>query len=93
MPEKQTMERARRERRQGKSGRATGSRTTAKRGRAAAKSGSRHASTASGAKRTKRWSAGVMARSDAMDLETGVFKLRSAKQVALSLKQIGRAHV
>ena len=118
MPEKQTMER---DRRQGKAGHATGSRTTAKHGRAAAKSGSRHASTAaaggkrrasaapraktaraatrsagagkqhastaSGAKRTKKWSAGVMARSDAMDLETGVFKLRSAKQVALSLKR------
>jgi hypothetical protein len=38
-------------------------------------------------KRTKKWSAGVMARSDAMDLETGVFRLRSAKQVALSLKR------
>ncbi len=35
----------------------------------------------------KKWSAGVMARSDAMDLETGVFKARSARQVALSLKR------
>jgi Protein of unknown function (DUF3175) len=38
-------------------------------------------------KAAKKWSAGVMARSDAMDLETGVFKSRSARQVALSLKR------
>jgi hypothetical protein len=38
-------------------------------------------------KAVKKWSAGVMARSDAMDLETGVFKSRSARQVALSLKR------
>ena len=37
-------------------------------------------------KASKKWSADVMARSDAMDLETGVFKSRSARQVALSLK-------
>lgn len=35
----------------------------------------------------RKWSAGVMARSDAMDLEEGVFKARSARQVALSLKR------
>ena len=51
----------------------------------------RHASTAAPAKRTKKWSAGVMARSDAMDLESGVFKSRSAKQVALSLKRSAEA--
>src|SRR6201996_3099462 len=39
------------------------------------------------AKAGRKWSAGVMARSDAMDLETGVFKARSARQVALSLKR------
>jgi len=38
-------------------------------------------------KAAKKWSASVMARSDAMDLETGVFKSRSAHQVALSLKR------
>jgi hypothetical protein len=38
-------------------------------------------------KAPKKWSASVMARSDAMDLETGVFKSRSARQVALSLKR------
>jgi hypothetical protein len=43
------------------------------------------------AKSTRKWSAGVMARSDAMDLETGVFKSRSAKQVALSLKRSAEA--
>jgi hypothetical protein len=34
-----------------------------------------------------KWSAGVMGRSDALDLEKGVFKARSARQVALSLKR------
>jgi hypothetical protein len=38
-------------------------------------------------KAAKKWSAGVMAHSDAMDLESGVFKSRSARQVALSLKR------
>jgi hypothetical protein len=38
-------------------------------------------------KAPNKWSAGVMARSDAMDLQTGVFKSRSARQVALSLKR------
>jgi Protein of unknown function (DUF3175) len=38
-------------------------------------------------KAPKKWSAGVMAHSDAMDLESGVFKSRSARQVALSLKR------
>jgi hypothetical protein len=38
-----------------------------------------------------RWSAAVMAKSDAMDLEKGVFKLRSARQVALSLKRSAEA--
>jgi Protein of unknown function (DUF3175) len=41
---------------------------------------------------TRKWSAGVMARSDAMDLETGVFKSRSARQVALSLKRSESSH-
>jgi hypothetical protein len=35
----------------------------------------------------RKWSAKVMERSDAMDLESGVFKKRSARQVALSLKR------
>jgi hypothetical protein len=35
----------------------------------------------------RKWSASVMERSDAMDLEEGVFKSRSARQVALSLKR------
>jgi hypothetical protein len=34
-----------------------------------------------------RWSAGVARRSNALDLESGVFKKRSARQVALSLKK------
>jgi hypothetical protein len=35
----------------------------------------------------RRWSARVMRTSDALDLEPGVFKKRSARQVALSLKR------
>jgi hypothetical protein len=35
----------------------------------------------------RKWSAGVTQRSDAMDLEGGVFKKRSARQIALSLKR------
>lgn len=42
-------------------------------------------------KSARRWSAGVMRRSDALDLEKGVFKGRSAKQVALSLKRSAEA--
>ncbi len=34
----------------------------------------------------KRWSAAVMKRSDALDLERGVFTKRSPRQIALSLK-------
>lgn len=36
---------------------------------------------------SRKWSAGVTQRSDAMDLEAGVFKKRSARQIALSLKR------
>jgi hypothetical protein len=43
------------------------------------------------AKSARRWSAGVMQRSDALDLEKGVFKGRSARQVALSLKRSAEA--
>ncbi|MBS0417011.1 MAG: DUF3175 domain-containing protein [Proteobacteria bacterium] len=35
----------------------------------------------------RKWSAAVMKRSDAMDLEEGVFKKRTARQIALSLKR------
>jgi hypothetical protein len=38
-------------------------------------------------KATRKWSARVMQRSDALDLESGIFKKRSARQVALSLKR------
>ena len=60
----------------------------------AAKSGKgagRGAKAARSAKSGRKWSAGVMARSDSMDLETGVFKSRSARQVALSLKHSAEA--
>jgi hypothetical protein len=39
----------------------------------------------------KKWSAAVMRRSDAMDLEPGVFKLRSARAIAQSLKKSAEA--
>ncbi len=35
----------------------------------------------------KRWSARVMRTSNALDLEPGVFKLRSSRQIAQSLKR------
>jgi hypothetical protein len=35
----------------------------------------------------KRWSGAVTAHSNALDLEEGVFKKRSARQIALSLKR------
>jgi hypothetical protein len=35
----------------------------------------------------KRWSASVMKRSDALDLERGVFRLKSPGNIAASLKQ------
>jgi hypothetical protein len=38
-------------------------------------------------KRVAKWSARVTQRSDALDLERGVFTKRSARQVALSLKR------
>jgi Protein of unknown function (DUF3175) len=47
----------------------------------------RPASKSKGKKSTRKWSAGVTQRSDAMDLEAGVFKKRSARQIALSLKR------
>ena len=37
--------------------------------------------------KSRRWSAGVTQRSDALDLEHGVFKRRSAKGIAASLKR------
>jgi hypothetical protein len=36
---------------------------------------------------TKRWSGEVTKRSNALDLEEGVFKKRSAHEIALSLKR------
>ncbi|PWU20036.1 MAG: hypothetical protein C5B50_04910 [Verrucomicrobia bacterium] len=35
----------------------------------------------------RRWSAEVMRRSDALDLESGVFKRQSPRQIAFSLKR------
>jgi hypothetical protein len=39
----------------------------------------------------KKWSAAVMRKSDAMDLQPGIFKLRSASAVARSLKKSAEA--
>ncbi|WP_255458546.1 DUF3175 domain-containing protein [Nitrospira sp. KM1] len=38
-------------------------------------------------RKTRKWSAGVMKRSDALDLEQGVFTKKSPKEIAASLKR------
>lgn len=43
------------------------------------------------AKTGSRWSHRVMERSDALDLESGVFTKRSPRQIALSLKRSAEA--
>jgi hypothetical protein len=40
---------------------------------------------------TRKWSKQVMEHSDAMDLKTGVFKLKSARAIARSLKKSSEA--
>ena len=40
---------------------------------------------------TRKWSAKVTRDSDALDLKAGVFKSRSARQIALSLKKSAEA--
>ncbi len=40
-----------------------------------------------GARRARKWSARVTRESDALDLESGVFRKRSAVEIARSLKQ------
>jgi hypothetical protein len=54
------------------------------------KTAARRKSTAKRASK-RRWSAGVTRRSDALDLESGVFKLRSARKIAASLKHSAEA--
>ena len=44
-----------------------------------------------GRKAASRWSADVTRHSNALDLEEGVFKKRSARQIALSLKRSAEA--
>jgi hypothetical protein len=39
----------------------------------------------------RKWSADVAKRSDALDLEPGIFKLRSARRIALGLKKSAEA--
>jgi hypothetical protein len=56
--------------------------------RAPAKRVVKRTATKSAAKgKSRKWSAAVAQRSDAMDLESGVFKKTSARQIALSLKR------
>jgi hypothetical protein len=62
----------------------------AKRAKRVAKTRKRAAGRSKG-KSAKKWSASVMQRSDALDLESGVFKAHSAKQIALSLKRSAEA--
>jgi hypothetical protein len=42
-------------------------------------------------KKKAKWSKGVTQRSNAMDLKSGVFKLRSARAIAASLKKSAEA--
>ncbi|HEY6456098.1 MAG TPA: DUF3175 domain-containing protein [Steroidobacteraceae bacterium] len=44
-----------------------------------------------GATASRKWSRGVMEHSDAMDLQSGVFKLKSARAIARSLKRSSEA--
>lgn len=39
----------------------------------------------------RKWSAAVAKRSDALDLKSGIFKQRSARRIALSLKKSAEA--
>ena len=54
---------------------------------AAKKKARRKSSGAAGKAATRRWSARVLASSNALDLEPGVFKHRSARAIAASLKR------
>jgi len=61
-------------------------------GKANSQTAARHARVASRAKGApKKWSQKVMKESDAMDLKSGVFKLRSARAIAHSLKRSSEA--
>lgn len=66
--------------------------TTAK-SRHGARSGRSHAGKSKRvpAKTGSRWSHHVMEKSDALDLESGVFTKRSPRQIALSLKRSAEA--
>jgi hypothetical protein len=55
--------------------------------RPATRKGSRAGPGARKAPSTKRWSKRVVQESDALDLEAGVFKLRSGRAIAQSLKK------
>ena len=61
--------------------------------RRGARSGSSHAGKGRRvpAKTGSRWSHRVMEKSDALDLESGVFTRRSPRQIALSLKRSAEA--
>jgi hypothetical protein len=60
-------------------------------GKAKAKTRARGPSTKRGRSAGKKWSQKVTKESDAMDLRAGVFKLRSARAIANSLKQSSEA--
>jgi hypothetical protein len=62
--------------------------------KAKSKTRTRKASVAPAAKRARapgKWSQKVMKESDAMDLQAGVFKLKSARAIANSLKRSSEA--
>lgn len=62
-------------------------------GKAKSQSGVHNASGGPSVKRARpgKWSQKVMKESDAMDLQAGVFKLRSARAIANSLKRSSEA--
>jgi hypothetical protein len=63
-------------------------------GKAKSRTRARKASVAPAAKRARasgRWSQRVTSESDAMDLRAGVFKLKSARAIANSLKRSSQA--
>lgn len=74
-------------RRKSSSGSGSGGRSARARRRPARPATAKRAAAGRGAAGGRKWSARVMERSDAMDLEKGVFKKGSARQVALSLKR------
>lgn len=65
----------------------TSERTSARKRTGRKKGTARHTAAKRKAAPKKRWSAKVMQKSDALDLDSGVFKSRSSRTIAESLKR------